>query len=235
MLVLGIDDAGRGPLIGPMTLAGVLLTKEQEKLLKKEGATDSKLLTHPQRIRLAEIIKKNSVKYKVVKVSAKEIDTSLTTGTNLNSLEAKKSAEILSVLDNKKDKIKSVIDCPSINKESWKKSLLYYLSRLGGTNSSNLIISCEHKADLNHTSAAAASILAKVAREEEVSKLKEKYSKYGNLGSGYPSDPITKEFLIKNGKELSNSGIFRKTWSTWKKLYGTNAKEQKKLFDYVKD
>jgi ribonuclease HII len=40
----------------------------------------------------------------------------------------------------------------------------------------------------------AASILAKVTREEEVEKIKERYTKYGDIGSGYPSDPKTKEF-----------------------------------------
>ena len=58
MLLIGIDDAGRGPLIGPMILSGVLIEKNQEKELKNIGAKDSKLLEHKERIRLAELIKK---------------------------------------------------------------------------------------------------------------------------------------------------------------------------------
>ena len=51
-LIIGIDDAGRGPLIGPMILAGVLLTRDDEVSLKKKGVADSKELTHPVRIEL---------------------------------------------------------------------------------------------------------------------------------------------------------------------------------------
>jgi len=66
-LILGIDDSGRGPLIGPMILAGVLMTREQEVILKEEGVKDSKQVLHPARVKLAEAIKKNSINYKIVK------------------------------------------------------------------------------------------------------------------------------------------------------------------------
>ena len=56
MLILGIDDSGRGPVIGPMILAGVLLSKKQEQVLKKENVRDSKLLVHKERIRVSKII-----------------------------------------------------------------------------------------------------------------------------------------------------------------------------------
>jgi ribonuclease HII len=110
-----------------------------------------------------------------------------------------------------KEKIKVIIDCPSVNVDSWKISLMNYIDK-----KDNLEISCEHKADTNHLSAAAASILAKVTREEEISKLKKEF---GDFGSGYPSDPKTKRFLVEKGNELANSGLFRKTWATWKKAY----------------
>ncbi len=86
---------------------------------------------------------------------------------------------------------------------------------------------CEHKADVNHLSVSAASILAKVTREEEVEKLKKQY---GDFGSGYPADPKVKEFLKTKGQELKHAGIFRKTWSTWKELYPDN--EQATLGDF---
>ena len=53
MLLLGIDDAGRGPILGPMFLAGVLIKKEKEQELKDLGARDSKLIQHSERIKLA--------------------------------------------------------------------------------------------------------------------------------------------------------------------------------------
>jgi len=216
-LILGIDDAGRGPLIGPMILAGVLLTKEQEKHVKKEGAADSKLLIHKERMRIAKVIESNSLKFHVVTSSPIEIDESILSGTNLNTLEAKKTAHIINEINQgkfTKEKIKVIVDCPSVNIKAWQNTLEKFINH-----KENLEISCEHKADFNHPSVSAASILAKVRREEEVAKIKEQYKKYGDIGSGYPSDPATKEFLKKFGKPLEDSGIFRKTWATWKALF----------------
>lgn len=222
-LILGIDDAGRGPLIGPMVLAGVLVTKEQEEFLKKEGVKDSKMLTHANRVRLAEIIKKNSIKFHVVQSSPEEIDTFVESKANLNRLEATKTAEIINALNDGKEKIKVIVDCPSINKGAWSKTLHELVK-----DTSNLQILCEHKADVNHPSVSAASILAKVKREDEVAEIRKKFISYGDIGSGYPADPATKTFLKKHGKELEDSGIFRKSWGTWKQFFSPkkNAKQE---------
>jgi len=227
-LVLGIDDAGRGPIIGPMILAGVLMTREQEVILRKLGVKDSKQVLHPLRIKLAKDIKENSVNYKVVKAFPDEIDKYVSTKKlNLNTLEAVKAAEIINFLNDGKEKIKVILDCPSVNTKTWKLKLLEFVSK-----KDNLEVVCEHKADINHVSASAASILAKVAREEEVSKLKKEYEKYGDVGSGYPADPVTKDFLKKQGKTLENSGIFRKTWATWKTLFPEKGKKQASLGEF---
>ncbi|MBI2452221.1 ribonuclease HII [Candidatus Pacearchaeota archaeon] len=227
MLTLGIDDAGRGPLIGPMILAGVLVTKEQEKKLKNNKIRDSKIVQPNERERLAKFIERNCLKFHIEKTFPDEIDSSIQTGTNLNTLEAIKTSRIINEINKgkfRKEKIKVIVDCPSVNIGAWHRGLFKHIE-----NKENLDIICEHKADHNHVSVSAASIIAKTAREEEVSKLKEKYKKYGNIGSGYPADPITQEFLIKNGKALRNSGIFRKTWSTWKKLFPSAEKNQMTL------
>ena len=219
--ILGIDDAGRGPVIGSMFLAGVLMTKNQEVFLKGEGVKDSKLLSHHQRIKLAKVIKENSLKNKVVESSAKQIDESIITGINLNTLEAKKSADIINSLNNKKDKIKVIIDCPSVNTSAWKNKLMEFIKNL-----ENLDIICEHKADLNYPSVSAASILAKVAREENVEKIKKELKI--DFGSGYPADPITVKFLKERGLKYQKYSIIRETWQTWKKLISESG--QKKLF-----
>jgi ribonuclease HII len=226
-LIIGIDDAGRGPLIGPMILAGVLLTKEQENILRESGVKDSKQLLHPVRIKLAETIKGNSLNHKIVRAYPIEIDEFVDSKANLNTLEAIKAAEIINYLNDGKEKIKIILDCPSVNTKAWKKTLMRFVEK-----PENLEISCEHKADVNHPSVSAASILAKVAREEEVEKIKKQYEKYGNIGSGYPSDPVTKDFLKKHGKELENSGIFRKTWATWKAIFPEKSKKQATLGEF---
>lgn len=230
-LILGVDDAGRGPVIGPMILTGVLLEKEQEDTIRKEGATDSKLLSQKQRVKLSKIIKKNSISHKTLITYPPEIDKSLQTGTNLNKLEAKKTAEVINSLNSGKIKtqqVRVIIDCPSVNTIAWKKTLMEFIKH-----PSNLTVVCEHKADFNHAVVSAASILAKVVREEEMWAARRKYIGYGNMGSGYPSDPLTKEFLKKNGALLKDSGIFRKTWSTWKNMFPEEGnRKQKTLSDF---
>jgi len=211
MLILGIDDAGRGPLIGPMFLAGVLIEKKKESLLKSKGVADSKTISHKKRVELSELIKETAEGFFIVKAEPEEIDEAINSGLNLNTLEAIKTAQIINKLNNEKDNIKVIVDCPSINITAWRNTLLKYIK-----NSDNLEVVCEHKADANHPSVSSASILAKVAREEAVEQLKKKY---GKIGSGYPSDPETKEFLKKHGNSLSNEGIFRKSWATWKALF----------------
>ena len=146
---------------------------------------------------------------------------------NLNTLEAEKTAEIINSLNKgkyKKEKIKVIIDCPSVNTSAWSKVLAGFIEH-----PENLEVACEHKADANHVAAGAASILAKVTREEEVEKIKKKY---GNIGSGYPSDPVTKNFLMKNGNELKDSGIFRKSWATWKNLFPTKGQSTLEGFNH---
>ncbi len=211
MLLIGIDDAGRGPIIGPMILAGVLIEKEQEQDLKKLGAKDSKLLSHPERMRIAELIHKEVKKSHVVLATPPEIDEAIFSGENLNTLEARKMADVINHLNTSSEKIKVIVDCPSINTVAWREKLLSFIKK-----KANLDVVCEHKADFNHPVVSAASILAKVRREEEVAQLKKRY---GELGSGYPADPLTKSFLKENGKELETTGIFRKSWATWKEMF----------------
>ena len=206
-------------------LAGVLVEEKDERVLKAEGVADSKQLTHPVRVKLAEIIKDTAKAFHVVAATPVQIDQSIQSGINLNTLEALKIAEIINKLNTRKEKIKVIIDCPSVNVRAWRATLMQYVHY-----TENLEVFCEHKADVNHPSVSAASILAKVAREEAVSKLKEEH---GEIGSGYPSDQLTISFVKKHGARLKDSGIFRKTWATWKSLFpGKNAQRQATLFDF---
>ena len=176
-LTLGIDDAGRGPVIGPMILAGCFLDKEAEKKLKELGVKDSKQLTQKRREFLEKEIKKVAKTCVVVLSSSEEIDNSLNGGVNLNVLEAIKTAEIINKINVGDEKIKVIVDCPSAGIIKWQDILKIKINNL-----SNLEISCEHKADQNHVSVAAASVLAKCMREKEMKLLREKYG--DELGSG---------------------------------------------------
>jgi len=210
MLTLGIDDAGRGPVVGPMILAGCLVDEKTEKEFRKLGVKDSKQLTQKRREFLAEIIREKAETFEVVLCFPEEIDGKKHNGINLNSLEAIKTAEIINKINKGYKKIKVVVDCPSPTIFKWQDFLKTKINNL-----SNLEVSCEHKADKNHISVSAASILAKSVREKEMSKIKEKYGE--EIGSGYTSDPATCRFLEKHAKKYQDKGIFRKTWSTWKR------------------
>jgi len=87
-LILGIDDAGRGPVIGPMVLAGCLINKETEREFRRLGVKDSKQLTQRRRDFLESTIKEKSKGFKVVLVQPDEIDKSNGEGIKLNELEA---------------------------------------------------------------------------------------------------------------------------------------------------
>ncbi|MCH8329602.1 MAG: ribonuclease HII [Nanoarchaeota archaeon] len=204
MLKLGIDDAGRGPVIGPMILSGVLIDDKTEREFRRLGVKDSKQLTEKRREFLADIIREKAVTFEVEIISPKEIDYNKSKGVKLNEVEAFACARIINKINKGYKEIKVILDCPSTSIVKWQDFLKTKIKNL-----SNLEISCEHKADKNHISVSAASILAKSIREKEMFKLKEIYGK--EMGSGYPSDPKTKKFLKKNVKKYNDKGIFRKS------------------------
>ena len=223
MLLLGIDDAGRGPVIGPMVLAGCLIEEKTKKEFREKGVRDSKQLTQKRREFLEEFVKEKSKKFHTVLLTPEEIDKGNEEGTNLNQLEAIAAAKIINKLNSASGpdgtKISVILDCPSASINKWTEYLKTHIENL-----SNLEIVCEHKADRNHVVVSAASILAKSERERQVARLREKYGE--DMGSGYPSDPKTKEFLANNATK--HKGLFRKSWSTWKKA--SSKLKQKKLF-----
>ena len=218
-LILGIDDAGRGPVIGPMVLAGCLIDEQTEKEFKSLGVRDSKMLTPRRREFLEKKIKEKATAFKLEITHASEIDDKNKSGINLNDVEALMVVKIINRINKGFKKIKVVIDCPSPNRIKWRESIVTKIKNL-----SNLEVVCEHKADKNHVSVSAASILAKQKREREMDIIRKNYK---HVGSGYSSDPKTKTFLEKNIKTLNDKGLFRKSWSTWKKA--ASKSKQKKL------
>jgi ribonuclease HII len=210
--VLGIDEAGRGPVIGPLVMAGVMIEEGREKMLGE--VKDSKLIPHKKRLKLDKHLREN-FEYKITIAEPKEIDEALNSTTlNLNWLEAHKQAEIINSL--KPDV--AIIDCPSTNPPKFTE----YLKNLLEDKSIKLIV--EHKADAIYPVCSAGSILAKVERENQMDKIKEKY---GKTGSGYPADPKTKEFVKNNWDK--HPEIFRKTWATYKKISEKEKRYQKTL------
>jgi len=209
MLICGMDEAARGPLLGPLVMCGVIIDEKDIPMLEKLGVKDSKKLL-PNKRRKIYLELKEKVKYKFIVVEAEEIDRALNSADlNLNWLEAHKSAEILNELKPEK----AIVDCPSNN-------IAAYHSYLGKLLKVEMELQLEHDAE-RFLPVAAASIIAKETREEIIEKMKEKY---GDFGSGYPSDPKTKAYLKENWKKYPE--IFRTTWASYKKI------SQKSLLDF---
>ncbi len=209
-LVLGIDEAGRGPVIGPMVMAGVLMEEAELDRLVSLKVKDSKLLTEKQREGLFPKIIKAAKDYRIISLSPQEVDDALLSDSlNLNWLEAQTSAKIINALNPDT----AIIDSPSNNCAAYRE----YLARIVSKKDMRIIV--EHKADVNWPIVSAASILAKVTRDREIEALK---SKYGDLGSGYASDPKTKEFLKKN--YMKHPEIFRRTWQPFKDVASGQSK-----------
>ncbi len=219
MRTAGVDDAGRGSIIGPLAIAGVLIDEEDLPKLAALGVKDSKLLSARRREQLAEKIRQLVSKCHVVMLTPAEIDTAVNTRKRLhrlNRLEAKAMAEVITVL--KPDV--AYVDASDVLTERFKCHIAECLPF-------KLQIISEHKADAKYPIVSAASIIAKVERDKAISALKEKH---GNIGSGYPSDPKTIKFLEKWIKKTGCYPEFvRKSWKPAKKLKTKAGANQTKL------
>ncbi|MDH5783090.1 MAG: ribonuclease HII [Candidatus Bathyarchaeota archaeon] len=208
MKIAGVDDAGRGPVIGPLLIAGVLIEKENLHRLVDLGVKDSKLLSPHRRERLAKQIRKTALRCHFIALSTSEIDKVVETGRKLrrlNHLEAKTMAKVIAAL---KPDI-AYVDASDVLAERYKQHILENLPF-------EVQIVSEHKADAKYPIVSAASIIAKVERDKAIRELREKY---GDFGSGYITDPKTIEFLESWIQKYGFYPEFvRKSWKPAKRL-----------------
>ena len=227
-MICGIDEAGRGPVLGPMVVAGVKV--EDDLLLRKIDVKDSKKLAPKRREKLAEEIKKIA-DYEIQIIPAEEIDV-LREEMTLNVLEAKLFATIiekLTLCSNTRSSTSNSIaknlviyvDAADVNEENFKRCILSELGR-------EMNIVSKHNADERYPVVSAASILAKTTRDDEIKKIGEEIGK--QIGSGYPSDPVTINFLKEWMKEHGELPSYtRRSWKTARRivqLYKTSKIEE---------
>ena len=203
--VLGVDEAGRGAVIGPLVMGGVLFKddKKTRDLLSKYGVKDSKLLSVKRREELFKVVKEISLKYSVFRIKPKELDSK-----SLNDLELKYTARII----NKTFPEKVFVDVPASGR-----GVFNYCKKLEElVNHRPRKIIGENRLDITNILVSAASIIVKEEREKAIKKL---HKKYGDFGSGYPSDPKTRRWLKiwkRNNKDWPE--IVRTKWSTIQKI-----------------
>ncbi len=211
-VVGGIDEAGRGPVIGPMVMAIVACTEAEKQILNKIGVKDSKQLSPAKRTKLARIIK-DKLPYAIIKSNPNEIDRALRSETSsLNFLEADISGKLIKQVSKKVSLSSVMLDLPSKNKEQYidrtRKKLKFPLDAL--------TIKAEFKADENYVEVSAASILAKTTRDAAIKTIEKKLG--FPIGSGYPADPNTIKALNEHYEELLAIGALRTEWKTIKNL-----------------
>lgn len=218
MIIAGIDEAGRGPVLGPLVVGISVISKDAESKLVKLGVKDSKLLAEKKRYEMEPKLRKALLEYSVLAVQPKEIDA-LMARRSLNEIEAMKMGALINGLKSKPDVI--YIDCPDIIPETFIRRLKKYCD-------TDARIVAEHKADQKYPIVSAASVLAKVSRDTEIKLL---CKKYGELGSGYPHDELTVSFL-KDFMDKNNClpPIARKSWDTARRAEAQ--KMQSKLSEY---
>lgn len=214
MLIAGIDEAGRGPVIGDMFIALIVIEKEREGYLYSIGVKDSKALSPSKRVKLfSKIIELSEL------VVVKRCPPELIDRENLNQLFIKAATKLTLTAEKK---LKKSIDTLYIDVTGSRDKVINYIRSHGFKG--NII--AEHNADVKYVVVSAASIIAKYLRDQYIDYLK---NIYGDFGSGYPSDPKTIKWLsnwINHHKRLPP--IVRKTWLTIRKLMTKN------LFDYLK-
>ena len=207
MLVCGVDDAGRGSVLGPLVIAGISIERNKIKHLVEIGVRDSKQLSPKSRENLYEKILSLVDGYYVAKILPSTIDKSVSKNL-LNQLEANYMAKVIKKLGARS----SYVDSCDVNPKRF------------GVNISNLAktgkIISSHHADRKYPVVSAASIIAKVNRDRAIEKLRKNH----DLGSGYPSDSKTMNFIKEWISQNGDVPVFvRKSWKPVKILLGKSS------------
>lgn len=218
---IGIDEAGRGPVMGPMVYAGLIWPVRLKKQLAEIGFTDSKKLDTDEKREMffeaIEELSKTVVEYKFISLSSRLIsNTTLDKGNaeNLNTISFKSAFAIIqSFLDEGIKITHAYID--TVGKPEKYKAILEQRFRHIVP---NIQFTVESKADNNYPVTGAASVVAKVQRDRALHKY-EFVEKIGladrNFGCGYTSDEYTKRWLKNNWNSLFGlPEVIRFNWST---------------------
>lgn len=198
-LIGGVDEAGRGSVIGPLVVAGISIGRYGISRLHKLGIRDSKTLTPKARAKFFGNIVQMANSLYVSKFQCHEVD-SYVFFNGLNELEAIGMAEVI----NNIDAARVYVDACDINLERYKNSIKKYLW------TPKPRIYCLHHADCSNVVVSAASIVAKIIRDNEVQRIRKIYD---DIGSGYPSDKKTIFFIKKWVTRYKSAPHFaRKSW-----------------------
>lgn len=212
-MICGVDEAGKGSVLGPLVVAGIGISSEER--LSDLGVRDSKLLSPKERERLYPRIRK-MCKVATVTIAAHEIDA-IRSEMTMNACVARAHAQVIAKIS----PACAYVDACDVNCFRYAEMVRAHLSP-------PCEIVSEHHADEKFAVVSAASIIAKVVRDREIKKLAKKY---GEIGSGYPSDPVTIRWLSGYIRDNpSPPPIARRSWKTVGNLLAK--KTQRSLLDF---
>jgi ribonuclease HII len=218
-MIAGIDEAGKGPVLGPMCVAGILVDEGRLESLARLGVKDSKQLTPKRREALEIGIKKLADKYYILEVSPGQIDE-LRKIMTMNEIMVMCYVKVLGELRPER----AFVDAADVIAERFGENIKKKYS-------GKIEIISEHNADEKYPIVSAASILAKVRRDALIKEIEKKVGV--EIGSGYPSDPKTIQFLEKWVSEHGSLPDFaRSSWETAKRVLEKVKRNQSMLSDY---
>jgi ribonuclease HII len=219
MRILGIDEAGRGCVMGPLVVAGVLTDERGQSELTRLGVKDSKLLSGRRREQLAKEIGRTALDTCIVKLSPADIDKAVESRRKLHKLNRLEAQTMAIIIEKLKPDI-AIVDAPDVLADRYRDHITECLSF-------SLQVVSEHEADKNHPVVSAASIIAKVERDHDIETLK---VKHGDFGSGYMSDPKTKAFLEELAARHKEYPRFvRRSWKPAKAAKANAGRKQTRL------
>ena len=202
-MICGVDEAGKGPVVGPLVVAAVAVNNAKD--IANLGIKDSKQLTKSKRKELANLIKEK-FNFAVEIIEPRIVDE-YRRRNKLNELNREAFERLISKLNPNV----AYVDAADVNENRFGSQIKASL-----TNKKDTDVISMHKADAKIEVVAAASIIAKETRENEIGKLKDKI---GDFGSGYPSDERTikflKSFYADNGKWPTGT---RESWKTLERI-----------------
>lgn len=207
MKTLGLDEAGRGCVLGPLVVGAFCFEGETDDLVRQAGATDSKKLSAKKRQRIRESLPELG-QCELIEVSPAAIDRG-----NINQLEEEAFLELIRRF--RPDRV--IIDAPTHPRgiPAFCRRLLRALEESNPPFEYLPELIVQPKADLNFPICGAASIVAKVHRDALIADL----NVLGDVGSGYPSDPKTRSWLkgfLLRGEPFPS--CVRQRWGTIDKL-----------------
>ena len=205
MLLLGADEAGKGPVIGSMFIAGLVIEEERLFDLAAFGVKDSKALSPTRREMLARKITGIAADSYILEVPAMVIDE-LRGVMTMNDLMVRSFASVVQRLHADR----AILDAADVDASR-------FARRVKNASGTSMDLTAEHKADQHHLPVSAASILAKVKRDASMRELEDSLG--CKIGSGYPADPDTIEFLqtwLRDHRDLPPCA--RHSWATAQRI-----------------